>query len=393
MSNAASDSEQIELGALDALDLPFLYVDSKGSARFLSSRAAQLLGLRERRDFSQNLALLQPLLDLAAKNSVTGSVSLRRAQSMSQNVAELLLYAADKHCFNALAFTKPLSVVGRAPLAPVDGIQPSSLSPSAEAAAKAGTAVIFHDLSIFEPFFHTIEQSRRNRAVLVLGSSLFGRSLLYTSSGSDTVSVYQAIEENFFKNHPSQHENVMQTDLLRGLSIAVDIVDPLLLPSAKLLLDVKTSVLLRISLPNFLRIVSHMILEASDFVGPFGICKLRASVEQDTNVPGGGHRVSITVSAERKAAIPYEATPLELYIYRRFMPLYYKVTVAELQSSAETPKEGTTGNVNLADEQLSENINICQQIARQCNVPLEIIHPQQDILLLSAKFVLATESM
>ena len=393
--NAFADSRVsaetlVQLSALDSLDLAFVFFDESATARFLSARAALLFDARERHALDQYENLFSPLQQLA-RGALTEDSGLRGPET-APVIEELELCGASGRQFLAVCYAKQLQH------SPGGGIF----------SEQRGTAVIFHDISYFSPFFKTIEQSRRNRALIVLASSVLGRALALDPGQNELISAYQDAEKDFFRFQPAVPENLMQTDLLSGISTAVDIVDPLIVSSAKIIIDAKTPLLLDIGWPNFLRILAHLLLEAADFVGPFGVVHVGAYTPF-AEIPQGKRRddvenfVELAVEGRRKSEIPADAAPLELYIYRRYMPVHYRVLVKhedDLENDAGTAlaprplKLGAGGisfgaNRSLSRNTLSENLLIVSHICRICAVSLEMTRPQSDVLRLSARFKLS----
>lgn len=365
---------QLQLSALDCLEQAFVYLGQDGEARFLSSRGARLLDIRERHDLAKHKELLTPLIALA--RPLLGSDGQRTASAKlgaPPEVKELNLTALNGRVFEALAFARPLSISG----SDIDG-----------------AVVLFQDVTLFRPFFHSIEQSRRHRAIIVMVSSFLGRSALVDGRGNDLLTSYKTAERDFFRKAPSVAGETAQTELQTALSTAIDIVDPLLPSSAKIVSDAKTTALLSISEPNFLRIICHLLLEAGDFIGPSGATSIKSAVHSQAKVddrsPETSNQVVLSFHAERREELRLDANPLELYFYRRYMPVHYKISLAEDTSDESSGQQFQDvhfgANATVAQDSLSENLRIAGHLATACGESLQVKRPKPHLLVLSASF-------
>lgn len=373
---------QLKLRDVESLDLPFVYFDEHLVPIYISSRAASIFNIRQRQlltDYETNLEPLAHLVQSAAAHAPAPAASAIGGEALG--LAEIVLQTVEGRHFNAFAFAKPFAL----PL--VEGAS----------GPLAGFLCVFHDLTLFEPFFQTISQSRRNRAIIVLASSVLGRPLALHTHCPDITTAYCEAESNFFRRDATVSDKLGQTDLLDGLSTAVEIVDPLITSTAKILLQTKTPALLEISTPDFLRVVSHLLLEATDFSGPYGTTFVNATIKDSalhahSRLIGTYQTVELSVTAQRTVNVPLNATPLELYIYRRYMPLHYKITVADSHVAAENgqavqSKEFYFGaNSQHTKQVLSENLMIVSHIASTCGVTLCLRRPEPDVLTLVAQF-------
>lgn len=370
-----SDSDQITAIAGDALsqiDIAVLISDLDGNPLRLSATAAETLKLKAGEPLEANREILDKLVDPSILHKLDSDplASLRPA-----NIRELELSTSSGRVFKALSYTKRVRLS--------DG----------ENDTREVLVSVFHDLTYLEPFFWTIEQSRRNRAIIVLSSSFFGQSILFDGSGKEVIQTYKALEEDFFRSHPQQHQDAMQTDILTGISRSVEIVDPLIVSSSKIVISAKTPALLKISKPNFLRVFSHLLLECSDFAGPFGITNIRSNFIYS----GGGSNpglVEISLNAKRKLDIPLHASPLSLHFYRKYLPHYYKVITPNAGDIAEGIAGNKAGGTeqhlgvgsDLADESMSENLTIASHLAKQLKIQVVVKRPEEDSLFISASF-------
>ena len=395
MSNDKLLAFQLQLSALDALELAWVYFTPEFEAQFLSRRAAQALYITNRHEIGQYQSVLAPLASLAeilSKKRPDASWLEGTRHFEGVNIAELTLETADARSIPVLAFAKTFLV----------------RVATEEGTGVPGYIVVFHDLSILEPFFKTIEQSRRLRTLLVLTASVLGRPIDFESVKDGSDKAIRSAEAEFFRMLPNAFDAVAQADLMTSVRLAIDIVDPLLVPTAKVLVDVRTSAILSISRPNFLRIMCHLLLEAADFVGPFGTTCVRGTLLPIGDADSGTeeHVAEILLRAERKTDIPLNASPLELYIYRRYMPLHYKVGMQERDerrtqgmiaastaSSTGQPASPQTArwslhvgtNTVVPMDALTPNVRMAAYIAKLCDISLELRRVNIDVMEIIAR--------
>lgn len=364
-STAKLDTAKLDtafFSRLDAFEQAFVFLDDENQARFLSAKASRLLEIRRGEDLSTHQAVLEPLLNFNLKAKKRSSPQSFASPQGNEFIEECSVTTTSGRCFQAVAFSRAFEF----PDFPEARI------------------VVFHDLSVLNPFLKAIEQSRKNRALILLASAHLGRNLLFDHQGKDLSAEYENLEGAFFKILSSPSADLMNADLLTCLSTAVDIIDPLVSSSAKIVSEARTSALLGISQPNCLRILGHVLLEASDFVGPFGRISLKAELTKNNTA-------EVSLFAQRHTAVPLDASPLDLYVFRRYMPVQYKVTTVD-----EAPRTGAFEGVQFGTESVvpgelrSENINIASKIAKSCSCELMIKHPKAELLVLSLSFPLAT---
>ncbi len=371
-----------QLSALEALHVPFVSFSTALQPQFISVRAAELLNIRERSNLVNYGAQLEPLRDFAA------SVYKRSRTAIMPDtpfLTELTLCADGGRSFSAFTFA-------------------ALLAQSQELRACASTPqiiVIFHDLTLYEPLFRSIQQSRRIRTLIVLVSSLFGGGLALGPDAPDLIQAYASTEAGLFRAHSANVDNIVHTDLLPALSKTVEIVDPLILSSAKVLMQAKTSALLAISQPNFLRIACHLLLEALDFAGPFGTAKIQAAIKENTLLvqgrPAGSYQsVELIVSGHGQTQLPLQASPVDLLIYRCFTPVQYKVFFSRESSAQDTQAQSLSAqeiplgsSAAPTGEKLSDNLLIASHIAGACGVPLALRRPEPGVMLLTCQLRLA----
>jgi hypothetical protein len=350
--------------AISQIDIAALISDLDGRPLRLSSTAAEILNIKAGEPLAPYRDIIDKLVDPSILRNFAPDplASLRPA-----NIRELELTTSSGRSFKALSYTKRVRLnTGSSDVLEV-------------------LISVFHDLTYLEPFFWTIEQSRRNRAIIVLSSSFFGQSILFDGSGKDIIQTYKALEDDFFRSHPLQHQDAMQTDLLTGISRSVEIVDPLIVSSSKIVVNAKTPALLKISKPNFLRIFSHLLLECADFAGPFGLTNIRSNFVYTGGGSGPG-LVEIALSAKRKLDIPLRASPLSLHFYRKYLPHYYKIIVPNAGDEVGGKEQHLGVGSDLVDESMSENLTIASHLAKQLDLQVVVKRPEEDSLLISASF-------
>ena len=363
MSEENQPLSRQSLSQFDAIEQPLLFLDANHKPFYLSAKAARLLEIRGRTSLSEYAETLAPLITLgAAPTKRYKRYELREHDALSWGVQEIDLKTPSERHVRVLAFARPISFTED----------------------EHGTVVVFHDLSVIEPFLRAIDQSRKNRAFLVLTSSYLGRPLTTDQTGKDLTANHEIMEREFFKSINQLDENRMNADLLTSISTAVDIVDPFIVSSAKMLVDAKMPALLRISQPNFLRIVAHILLESADFVGPYGTIRIKSQLTSEGEA-------EISFLAEKATELPLEAGALDLYLYRRYMPLHYRVSLMSENSDSQRFRNTHFGfGAEIADQSLSENLTIVASLAKKCGVPLQIKRPKNETLVLCASFALLT---
>ena len=386
VDSPAEESIRHELQNLDSLDLPFIYFDPGLKADFISARAASCLSIRHRTQLELYSRILAPLQGFA-RQCLGAALSrpFNAGLNQGREFSELALATAEGRQLSAFAYSSPLRIS----------------KCFSEQETEEGIVVVFYELTYLEPFLRTIEQSRKNRAIIVLASSIVGKPLALELDSTNLIKQYQAAEEKLGGQssfHPAlSSDQSSRTDFLNALGTAVDIVDPLLAPNAKIIIQARTAALLSISTANFLRLTSHFLLEASDFVGPFGDTKVNAAIKEkkiqtQEGVTAAYHILELEISARRQSSLPLNAPGWELFFYRRYMPLYYKVTLAktslpdagmqsrEVLLGADSEQSGLT---------FSDNLRIASHIARLCQVTFSLARPEPDMLKLTAQFQLA----
>ncbi|MCB0325175.1 MAG: hypothetical protein KDD69_16445 [Bdellovibrionales bacterium] len=349
------------MSILDTLEVPAVVLGEDGGALLLSSQGAATLEIRDRTVLGPYTELLQPLADIAASrrgDATRRSASLARGAAASTRIRELELTTASGRAFPALAYSRLLRLDDQEP-----------------------AVCIFHDLGMLEPFFRSIESSRRSRTVALMVASYLGRSIVFDPRAKGVAREYHEAERAFFATVSGQSEDWIQADLQRALTTAVEIVDPLIPASAKIRVEAKSSALLGISKPSFLRLVGHLLMEATDFAGPFGSVSVRSGLK-----PGGAaNSAELLLFAERRLEIPLQAAPLELYLYRRYMPLHYKVSVSDGEAEGDTFPELRFGHQSsVSPDILSENLQVASHIATACGVEFQVKRPKSDLLVIAA---------
>ena len=240
---------------------------------------------------------------------------------------------------------------------------------SDEAFTEPYYVVSFYELTMLEPFFHMLSQARKNRSLLVS----------------------EACEK---ENRSSENGN---TELLKALTLAIELVDALVLPNIKILLDVKVPALLSISVVDFLRIISHLLLEAADYVGPFGVISVSTVIQDDSSHYQDVKSVDIIIRAERKYMLSLDSPSWELYLYKKYMPVHYKVQSKDwsnISSEHLEPHDSPTLEIHLgqntavASQLITDNMKIVVNLIRNSSIFVELKRTAANELLITAHFPL-----
>lgn len=339
---------------LDHLDLAVLGLSAELKPVFLSSRAAKLLLLRERTDLEEFTGLLSPLIDFCRREQS------RTTLAASTKLEELSLSAKDGRRVSVLAYSRP--VTGREPFA---------------------FAVVFFDRAPFDPFFALLDQGRRLRAGIVLSSALIGMPLgdapLDEIGASLKSGLLEPGSEAAQHGSPRVVDPVRAADLMGSITLALEIVDRLIMPSFKITVEGSCPALLKPPRVPVLRILSHALLEATDFGGPFGRARISAFL--------GSESARLLVLGSRMESLPTELHPLELYLVRKSMPSEYRVVRGELRDDfSPLPQEELAflerfvGKERLSpvhlqgvipNESFSENLRLATYLGRPHGVELE----------------------
>ena len=392
----------VRLSSLDMLDLPLLLLNAENEPHFLSSRAATILRIRNRGNLASAREVLEPLIEFARTQN-RGARPDRLARVTTQvpkTGAELQLTTEDGRSVSVLAYVRPFTVFAVSAFA-VSADDSSAESESADASSEdqPGTVVVFHDLTPLDPLLRIVDHTRKTRAMVV-------ESLLSSTdmpAGSPTISAATGTPAS----------STATTELLSGLTHAIDIVDPLVVSSAKILLDTTTPALLAVQQASFHRIVAHLILEAVDFGGPYGRTRVRAALSFEEGPDGrplqAATSVQVLVIAERQLTIPVDTSPLEVYFLRRALPTDYRVATSDRPSKQQAEPEierpetdrgestfeqlrikdipnRRTAKPLVAEASMSENLRIAVREAREAQAEVRAALASSSLLILSAEF-------
>ena len=176
-------------------------------------------------------------------------------------------------------------------------------------------------------------------------------------------------------------------DVLKELSLAVDIVDPMIVPSSKIIVLARSSALLNIARPVCLRLLAHLLLEATDFGGPFGRTTVDGTMLTAVQKPPLGE-YTLRISADRKDELPIEASPLEVYLYRRYVPSQYRVSMSDDVEDADGSETARRATRTISRASFSENLLIAAEIAGRFGASLVAKRPTPTQLELTLTFSL-----
>ncbi|MCB0344846.1 MAG: hypothetical protein KDD66_07005, partial [Bdellovibrionales bacterium] len=364
------------LTALEQLDHAFVLIANNFVPIYLSRRAALLLGIRDRSEPANYLNLFHELLNvtkLAARRSSTNLLATAKAPL----VRRVTLRSETGRVFDAIAHPKAVS------------------GADWKIGEHQGAHLLsFRDTSYLESFFHMLEQSRRLRPMLIFASCVSGRDI--NSIHASGESVLRSLIAD---------DDVPVADLQQNISRAVDIADPLVPPSVKIVIEMKSAVLLQIPAMRFTRLIAHMILEGADFIGLNGEIRLRMEETKTSEKRASGEHstsVGVLIAATRKPLAIDSPDMLDNYILRRLLPNMHKVTVSDNESTGVavslhdvSRKHGVKlreeTNHAVSPESLSENGTICLKLAEEVGASVSFKKPNDNVLALHLKLPLATD--
>ncbi len=365
-----------EFAALDALQLAVLVLDHSFRPVFLSGRAAQLLGIVGRSTLDPHRNILAPLITLAER-SPKGTP--KHLPNSVRALDELTLSTTDHRTVHSLAYVT-----------------------STQRQALPVYFVTFHDLSNLQPFFMTIEKTRRARSLLVLSACSLGRPFVLADlvgkfAADSVLKPFPELETS----SPLTRENT--TDLLPALTTVIDIVDQLIPSSTNLTLEAKTSALVQANDIQFRRLLCHLLLETADFVGPLGTIRVRSIVgPKDSRTLSSAHEddrfIELVVFGNRPKDLNNDRDIVEFYLSRKCFGSQYRVTVLEdeptirqLANGEETVRhlKTSTGdkvdvadNASVAPETFSEDLTLASAIAKQFGFELQVRRPEEGSLVI-----------
>lgn len=363
------------LAALEQLEHAFVLIAESYAPIYISRRAALLLGIRDRSDPTSSLPLFHELLNvtkLAARRSRTNSLGASRAPL----VRRVTLRSETGRIFDAIAHPRQVS------------------GPDWCVAGQQGAYLVsFRDTSYLESFFHMLEASRRLRPMLIFASCVSGRD----------INSIHATGESVLKSIIAD-EDLPVADLLQNITRAVDIVDPLVPPSIKIVIELKQAVLLQIPAMRFTRMIAHLLLEGADFIGLNGEIRLRMETAAKKDSASGEYStgVGVLIAATRMPLAVDCPDTLDNYIMRRLLPNTHKVTVADNEAAGVSVsledvsrKHGVRlrgeSDHAVSPESLSENGTICMRLAEEAGAAVALKKPSDHVLAMHIKLPLATE--
>lgn len=404
------------LAPFDALDLAFIFLDPHGTPLYMSSRAAKLLMVRNRNEIDLVAPLLEPVVDFvrsATAGTTTSSgiaKEILRAGQGGRPPQEIDLTTTDDRPLRVLAQCHPMRFPAETEQEGKGGTE------GAKSAVPNGNVVILHDLAPYQPLLRMLEQQRRARPLIVLAFAELETSSL-TPSVEEVVRLLAARDSAKKKERTGSESGATDqagaaalpqtktTDLLALITRAVDIVDSLVVSSHKLTVEVATSALLEIPPVSAVRLISHLLFEAADFSGPFGKTRVKAVMRSGQDDEGSVAQIGIF--AQRRWDIPGDASAIERYLYRKSVPVEYRVAVTAESLSGEeltqtetlfaemSPLEGS-GSRNIkvvAEETLSENLRIAVQLGREMHCEIRTALLSQDLLAFSIQIPLVLSKL
>lgn len=395
------------LAPFDALELAFVYLDVAFQPRYLSTQAAKLLMVRNRNELELLLPLLDPIISFA--KSANGK--LRSAGTFSGLNRELLRpggSAPSEELRLTTTDDRPLTVLGHCHAITAQQLfggraGDASAEPGPEETFGNGSVVVLHNLAPYQPLLRVVEQQRRARALIVLAfAELDTPSMTPTLDDLAKARMRRDAIRSDELDAPAGTRAPL--DLLAFITRSVDIVDSLVASDHKITIEMPTSVLLDVPRVPAVRLLCHLLFEAVDFSGPFGKTRVKSVLRmKHGSAPDG---VQIGIFAERRWEIPGDASPLERYLYRKSLPVEYRVAVTAESLSGEDltatdelfaemkPLEGASRNIRVvAEETLSENLRIAVQLAKEIRSEIRTALLTPNLLAFSIQLPLMLEKV
>jgi hypothetical protein len=335
---------QSELNFLEKLDFAILFLNEHLIPEYLTSKGAKILGIKNRFELTDHVELLDPLTEIAARFKKFNP-SNHNMSSEQKTIRELSIKT-------------------------IDGIQIGVIAYAINCRTEGFPyyAVFFHTINSFEPFFTMVEQIRNARSMLIDSSNI---------------------------------ENSSTTDLMRAMTCALNITDKLISSTVSITLDIKTSALLAVERSIFVRIISHLLVEAADFLGSSGKIKIKTTIgsKQSGNLSSNTKEDSfaeIVIFAQKEKEINSGYDLLETYIRNRCLPSHYHVTIADEEPTIKQLQTGeqaykltsASSNISIAPETYSDDLNIATLLAKESNVELQIRRPDSRLLVFYCQFPL-----
>jgi hypothetical protein len=196
------------------------------------------------------------------------------------------------------------------------------------------------------------------------------------------------------------------------LTTTLALVDQMIVSSTKMLLDVKTSALIACGRKDAIRILSHLLLDAADFVGPGGAVKVRLALD-GTETPKRRVRdrdsdedttpcAEVVVLAERPNTTRSLLGPFEHFLHHLVLPNSYRVSVRDGELTERETKdlplkgllhqrltESALSRNQVTEETLSENLRIAYPLAERAGATILVRPLQHNLLTLSVRFPLS----
>jgi hypothetical protein len=246
---------------------------------------------------------------------------------------------------------------------------------------QVGVAIQLFELSLLNPMaeaFSSIRQIRPHIISLACHNNISLNDLMGPTPYHRPALGLPAREEQTGSN-----DNRTVVDLLRVISEAIDLVDPLLPPGIALKTETKSSVLLAVSTSSLRHVIAQLLLEAADFASLAGSVLIRSELPQSscenlTPDQIGDTKIRLTILGVRALGAFEGLASIERYFHRKVFPIRYKATVGIEHEKTFGKKDQTT----LADEAFSQCLKIVKDEIRTQNLDLEIRRPKQHQLLL-----------
>lgn len=364
LSNTIGEAPEVR--CLETLGLSFLLLDGKGKLVFLSSAARRLLRLGQDTDVAEAAPLVAPLIEISANGG--DSLLVTREHLLRTAAKTQTAVLAERHYIDCTH----------------DGEFPCRL-----------TCLVLHSLHPLEPFLDQLDRQRRIRPLVVLAAANLAleHDLAQLSYRLGEVNNLHSL---LAASDPGRPET---TDLLVGVSRAIDVLDPLIPPSLRLSVDARRSALLAIGRADFVRMLAHILLHATDFTGHLGEVSLRSVL--DLTRPRGEQTptdltAEIVVLGERRNDLSHAADMRDRYLLRRAQRAQPRITVRDEEPTikqlrtgekllsgtplAKNTESAAAANTSLPAELESLDLDIARNIAARFDVQIQVTRPEKGLL-------------
>lgn len=324
-----STEKLFTLEALEALGSATLILTTDFQPLYITARLAKLMSITDREKALLDVNLFEPLIAAAnsSLNQRKQSSSLEPIDESESTFTDAVLLAADQRPISVFLETR----------APYKCKLFSAKSEGATATQQETidiVAVTVFELPVLNQLASTIYSFRSHRTQIL-------KSAFPT------------------KNTSNENELTKAGDLSESITAVMHFIDPLIPHTVKLDVDNKPSYLIN-CLPHQLKtIISHIIIEASDFSSPTGNISITWACS-DKEATVCTDYVRLLIVAKKDAAAQKSQTGFERFLYQRLFPYRHRGVISKNDNNAGTTPtiEGNTLRVAENSEQSNSQVSI-----------------------------------